>query len=328
MDKQDHILLARQTHTGGSLPGAANLETEATECPFCGGECLRVYKWRTFTVLQCKTCKTGTVHPMPTREFLHEYYNNFNPNLERNKEQMVKRTKGLYVELGLPSSSNRKMLDIGGGGGYFCLAYETLGYGKSHYVDLDPRACQFAREHLGLERVYNCDISELGNHLGHNKFHFIYSRHVAEHLIQPDRFIKDAVALLEKDGIFVMHVPNGDSLEFLGYRYLIKNRIRNIKKFNGYTTWKTLSTLVRGGMLQGIDPPRHIWALTAKGIRLWAAKNNVETAIYNRNFSDKRYTPHFNMDSNLKRSFYTTLGKFWGIFRGGVHLVAVFKQIS
>ena len=96
---------------------------------------------------------------MPTAETLRDYYDGFLPHLDVNGMFTVKlAAKKLFPHLGLRSGRNLKMLDIGGGGGFFCKAFEDLEYGASTHVDLDPQSCNFAENSLKLKRVY--DITE------------------------------------------------------------------------------------------------------------------------------------------------------------------------
>lgn len=89
---------------------------------------------------------------------IKKYYDGFLGQLDANLMSTVESAaKKLFSHLGLRSGRNLKMLDIGGGGGFFSKAFEDLGYGESTYVDLDPQSRNFARDNLKLEKVLNYD---------------------------------------------------------------------------------------------------------------------------------------------------------------------------
>jgi 2-polyprenyl-3-methyl-5-hydroxy-6-metoxy-1,4-benzoquinol methylase len=148
-------------------------------------------------------------------ETLKKYYDGFLPKLDVNRMSTFESAaKKLFPHLGLHSGSKLKMLDIGGGGGFFSKALEDLGYGESTYVDLDPQSCNFAQNSLKLKRVFNCDAMNIKEYIN-TKFDFIYCRHVIEHLLEPITFLEKIMDYLNDNGIFVVQFPKGNSLEYL-----------------------------------------------------------------------------------------------------------------
>lgn len=300
------------------------MKKRTISCPFCNDKCFYRYNMGQYEIHQCQTCKTGQAYPFPCEEELKKYYDGFKYQTQlEHRPNVEKAARAIFVGLKLPPNGNAKMLDVGGGGGYFSEAFEKLGYGESTYMDLDPKSCSFAREHLGLRNVVNCDVGDMGDHIK-EKFDLIYCRHVIEHLIEPVKFLNKALEKLANKGTMIIQVPNGRSLEYLAYpRSNIRERFGSIKKSNNFSDLKVLWTMVNGGMLHGIDPPRHIWAITSRGMKEWAKTAGVDVATDMYNLAVKVYSPYYVKGPGLKRKVQDFLGQYLlSSIHGGTHLVA------
>ncbi len=265
---------------------------------------------------------------MPTEETLRELYDGFIPHLDANTRARIRELAGLlFPQLPLPRRRPLRMLDIGGGGGFFCRAFEDLDYGEGTYVDLDPQSCAFARNELGLTRTFNCRAESLSSH-GDVRFDFIYARHLIEHLTEPTDFLEKTVDLLTDDGIFVVQCPNGDSLEYLGYPHQnIRHRIRNISRSSGFSRLKTLRILLTGGILHGMDPPRHLWAVSEKGMTTWARRKSIPCESFARHLGDFPFSPGYSPQQKIVgRAGDWFAQRVLAPIRGGTHLVAILSR--
>lgn len=297
-------------------------------CPFCGELAAYIYNMGEYPIFQCTSCRTGFVHPMPDKKTLRKLYDGFLPNLNVNElPRMLKAASSFFQQIDLEKGSNLKMLDIGSGGGFFCRAFEALGYGTATYVDLDPQSCRFAREELEIERVYNVDAMELHG-ITKQTYDFMYCRHVIEHLPDPTAFLLRMINALSEKGIFVVQFPNGDSLEYLAYTHLnFLYRFNKIKNSNNFSALNTLCLLVFGKMLHGMDPPRHLWAISRKGVKEWAKRNKLYCKVFTRNLGDISFSPGYYRNSGIKRRSLDFIGqKFLASIRGGTHLVAILRN--
>ncbi len=298
-------------------------------CPFCNGQASFVYTMDTYGIYQCRTCGTGQASPMPDEAALKNFYNNFRPNLSLNNlTRLLDSAHRMFRESSLPQGKNLKMLDIGGGGGYCCKAFELLDYGESYYVDLDPYSCEFAKNKLKLERVYNCDALELAEKID-TKFDFIHCRHLIEHLIDPANFLIKTMSLLSKNGLFVMVCPNGASREYLAYLKdtRMKNRIDLISSSNSWSKLKTWLTLFRGAMNHGIDPPRHLWAITPDGVQRLMESYGFKCATATRLITDQTHSIFYKPDKNFSSRIQRLIArKFFAPRRGACHLVTTIQH--
>ncbi|MFH1618741.1 MAG: class I SAM-dependent methyltransferase [bacterium] len=300
----------------------------APDCAFCQSRGAYLYRMGEYPVCQCVSCGTGFVHPMPDQETLRKLYDGFIPNLDAGRmPDRMKSASMLFPQLGLKPGNNLKMLDIGGGGGFFCRAFEDLRYGAGTYVDIDRRSCCFARETMGLKAVLECDAMMLREH-SCEKFDFIYCRHLIEHLPEPTVFLKVVAGFLAGGGILVVQFPNADSLEYLAYAHLnIGYRFDKIRKSSDFSRWKTLYIMLAGGILHGMDPPRHIWAISRKGITVWARANRFACRSFARHLGDPAFSPGYAMAKETRRRLRDFIGqKILGPIKGGTHLVAILSR--
>jgi SAM-dependent methyltransferase len=143
--------------------------------------------------------------------------NSGNPSAQSNKQKFsfyhssdqgeaLKRWMEPYTELFIGKSP---VLDVGCGPGYFLELLKNRsisGFG----IDCDPdmvKACTangFEAAHLDAK----AGITGLGR-----KFKGIHAGHVLEHLSGPDalRFLEDAAAVLEEDGVILIRTPNWEN---------------------------------------------------------------------------------------------------------------------
>ncbi|RKY36073.1 MAG: hypothetical protein DRP78_04555 [Candidatus Omnitrophota bacterium] len=304
-----------------------NTQQSKLSCLFCGDRLFYRYNMSEYAIWQCRKCGTGRVWPMPKQQKLDEFYAGFcyQANLI-NKEIIITAASELFKDFDLRATGTLSMLDVGGGGGFFAKSFENLGYGKATYVDLDSDACVFARDKAGVTNVFNCDAADISNY-PNSKFDFIYTRHLLEHLIDPCGFLEKMMNILKPGGIMVAHFPNSDSLEYLAYPKKLKKRVMCIQNTNKMSFIRTLWMLSSGSMLHGIDPVRHLWAISRKGIRCWADRKHLRISIYTAHLGNKTYSPYFKSSQNFTGKFQDFIGQnIFSLIKGGTHLVAVLSN--
>ena len=109
-----------------------------------------------YTVINCKSCKFIHVHPIPSNEELHAFYNNdfyqkTKPNYIQGNEKDIQYLNYTFDEkLDIlekhVSSKSRKILDIGSGPGFFLRRarqrrWQVLG------IEPSPIACNYSKKH-------------------------------------------------------------------------------------------------------------------------------------------------------------------------------------
>lgn len=274
-------------------------------CELCGGKYEYIYNLNGYSIIQCTNCKTTRVETMPTQEELNEYYNGFKYCINESNMSLILNNhfKKWFKSFNLPN--NARMLDIGGGNGYFSLAFEYFGYGKATYVDLDPQACEYVKT-LGIHSVINDNVNNLAKY-SNDKYDFIYSRHVIEHLTNPLKLVNSAIDLLSDDGVLVLQFPNNISYEFLTNNCYIKQMTNSLKENNKLTDFEIHKILYSNKICATIAPPRHLWGFTQKGWNEFLRKiDNIEYTIKTFDSRDKIYSPY------LYKNLLTHLRYWWG----------------
>lgn len=93
-----------------------------------------------------------------------------------------------------------KVADVGCGLGQFSYMLKVAGFHPVSF-ELSPQICQYIKQQLGLQAVCGelCSSDE--------KYQAIIAMDVFEHLIEPEKFLKDCSQRLETDGILVLQMP-------------------------------------------------------------------------------------------------------------------------
>ena len=214
------------------------------------------------------------------------------------------------------------MLDIGGGGGFFSCAFEKLGFGRAVYVDIDKQSCEYAKS-LNISKVINANVCDLKS-ISNEKYDFIYCRHVIEHLIDPVCVIDAAIDLLDKDGLFILQFPNALSLERLASKHFRNSRIDTLLKSNkNYSYVKAIKTIFSYKTGNDVYPPRHLWGITAKGIKEYLSKKEgVSYDFKLKSITDKIYSPYYTNTKDYSPFIMFLLEQI----HGGCHIVCNIRK--
>jgi SAM-dependent methyltransferase len=278
-----------------------------------------IYRLNGFDIHQCPSCLAASVSKPPDDATLAEFYNGF--SFETNKENLERiltpAIQRWFRSFTLPA--NARMLDIGGGAGFFAKAFQEFGFGTSSFIDLDPTACRFAKEELGIEDVICDDIKNIVGHYS-SSYDFIYCRHVIEHLINPTYMIEAAIRLLKPGGILILQFPNGLSLEYFAFPERLKPFAKKIKDSNGFSKLKVLFTLLSTKNAFGLDPIRHLWAIPPKSIaRYLENRAELSARTYSASVTDPVYSPYFTAHNQLQKTKAMIARHLISPIRGGAH---------
>ena len=167
-----------------------------------------------FDVIDCSECGFKHVVPIPTEDFLSEYYKN---------EFVKNRPQGFYkkMESDVPwlsifynekydlfekyvKSKTPSILDIGSGLGYFLLCGKDRGW-KVLGIEPSTDSCNYSKER-GIN-VIN-DYLNSKNSLTLGKFDVVHMHEVIEHLPDPGEMINIVKQMLNPGGILCIGSPN------------------------------------------------------------------------------------------------------------------------
>lgn len=281
-----------------------------------------------YDIYKCACCGTGRVIPFPEENIFHSFYQGFIPRPEYEfiiKKVSVVRT--FFERIGFTKFKGKSFLDLGGGNGLFSYVFEKVLNGTSTYIDRDPQSYDFVKNTLKISNVILGNVDNITTLVGSKKYDLIYSRHMIEHLFDPFLLIKKSLQLLRPKGVAIFQCPNGASLEYLAYTDSnLWHRFNNICKSTPCSKAWLFWNFINGNILHGIDPPRHLWALTEKGISSWAQRYGYNLDIFTTHLGDLPFSPGY-LRKKGKRAYIEKIiaEKFLAPIRGGTHLIARFE---
>jgi 2-polyprenyl-3-methyl-5-hydroxy-6-metoxy-1,4-benzoquinol methylase len=164
-------------------------------------------------LIDCKNCKFIHINPIPSQAELlkfyrEEFYQEVKPTYLKKDEEEIEYWNISYDEkLSILKSNdlpNKRILDIGCGGGFFLRrakekGFEVLGIEPSHH------ASDYAKSHnipIITEFFENVDFTN------HKKFGAIHMNAVLEHSGSPNQILEICHNILEKNGMLIVETPN------------------------------------------------------------------------------------------------------------------------
>jgi SAM-dependent methyltransferase len=227
--------------------GEAALLFEATDLR-CGIDGL-------FRVVRCANCGLIFLSPRPTADALPMYYPpGYEPHAASPDDHSTRiaRWLRLYgVRRRCRAISSRKahgtLLDVGAATGVFLAEMRHYGSWELHGVEVARRAATHAREWYGLD-VFPGELEDAA--YPECYFDVVTLWHTLEHLPHPGATLAEIHRILKPDGLLVLEVPDGDSLQ----------------------------ARVFGRFWAGLDVPRHLYVFCANTLKTLLAAARFEIA--------------------------------------------------
>jgi len=198
-----------------SAMGAKTLSTskrgqlvkEAAEpvCPACGETSAdgAIDKYGRCELFGCNECGLQFWEPreMPDARWYEQMYGG-------RDEKLLRLEPGHKYFLADPlAPRGGELLDIGCGTGTFLAAARNAGYGVTG-IELDRNAARFAKERLGLQRVFPLTILAFAEQHAEEQFDVVTFFEVLEHQAAPLGFLQKVKMLLKARGLIALSVPN------------------------------------------------------------------------------------------------------------------------
>lgn len=304
---------------------APTTSAQNSDCLFCQGQLAFAHTLNNHSLYRCKRCDTITTLPKPGAKELYHFYQGFRFQGWLSNYALVKTefTRNWMQKL---SSAPRRMLDFGGGGGFYAKAFEEFGLGTATYLDIDHEACSFARQKLGLQNVingsYDCLDDDPELHFG-----FILCRHVIEHTLDPVATIHALIDRLAPGGTLALSCPNALSKEGLLYPTYWQKFISPIRHSNNWSYPRSLLFSLGRNFGWGIDPPRHLWAISPNALRATLGKrSDIHFTIKTAPLADPLYSPYHSSPSASGKRRDRIAAMMFGRFFNGMHLIAEIKR--
>jgi len=138
---------------------------------------------------------------MPDAQWYEQMYGG------RDKELLPLEPGHKYFLADPVARSGGELLDIGCGTGNFLATARDRGYGVTG-IELDRNAARFAKERLGLQRVFPLTISEFAEQHGRERFDVATFFEVLEHQAAPVEFLQKVKTCVRPGGMIALSVPN------------------------------------------------------------------------------------------------------------------------
>ena len=167
-----------------------------------------------YTLRKCRRCSFVTIDPLPDDDTLRKYYRlNYWQDQQGQRSAYMKhflsaRLKPIIKELKALIPTNGLVLDWGTGDGFLVKLLNSSGLTA---FGIDPYSSASDGKTIFKATINNAPFAD-------NYFHAIIGFHVLEHLRQPLESMRAALRMLKPGGIFIIEVPNIDSLQYRLFR--------------------------------------------------------------------------------------------------------------
>src|SRR5229473_5404158 len=202
--------MASQNAMGAGTVAASDRERPVEEaagpvCPACGEASRKaeIEKYGRYELFGCDACGLQFWEPreMPDARWYEQMYGG-------RDEKLLPLEPGHKYFLADPlAPRGGELLDIGCGTGNFLAAARDRGYGVTG-IELDRNAARFARERLGLQRVFPLTISEFAEQHAGEHFDVVTFFEVLEHQAAPVEFLQKVKVCVRPGGMIALSVPN------------------------------------------------------------------------------------------------------------------------
>ncbi|MDB4695136.1 class I SAM-dependent methyltransferase, partial [bacterium] len=167
----------------------------------------------------------------------------------------------------------------------------------------------------------------IGQHTSGKKFDLIYCRHVIEHLVAPQRLVRECAELLTPEGVFVLQCPNGQSKEGLLFPHYWLKFLRLTRDSNEWGKTKTFLYSLSRRYGWGIDPPRHLWGITGNAIEsLFASDDRYSVKIRTASLADPVFSPYWRPNGRRERIIGSVNKRVAGKLFQGMQLIAEIRR--
>jgi len=210
-------------------------------CPICDGKSTDFYcRKNLYIYYLCNSCDTLFLHPLPNSQFINRLYKKeFDYKTGLTEEKRIRRqSSGILQKLRKLNPEAKSLLDIGSGYGFFLD--EAKNYGLKLF-GLEPADIlySYSKNNFKGINLYNSDFETFYNKSFVNKFDFIILNHVIEHIVHPQKTIRQVIELLKPKGILYIETPN------------LNSHLFKVQKEN-YTF---------------LTPPEHLWIFSSKSFQ-------------------------------------------------------------
>jgi len=224
---------------------------ESTRCPICQDtkssfiQSSHVYLNSVeLNLVRCVQCGLVYLNPQPESDeieglYSEEYFMQWY-STEEKREFSKEFFRKLLTENDLiKKNTHLNLLDIGCGMGFFLEVAREFGF-DAQGVDISPYAAKHCQEKLDFE--IRCETLELADYQD-DYFDIVTAFDFLEHIRELSGFLTMVKKVLKNEGMFIVLVPNYDSLVFQLDRVICKLKKSPLPNIPEHLTYFTISTL-------------------------------------------------------------------------------------
>lgn len=212
-------------------------------CPVCRSKqraSLAVqHRWNDtdWCLMRCRTCGHRFTDPVPTDRELKSMYDDgyfsdrggwvcgfWKGGYVDNEQNLRREAREALAELGPPTPTGARLLEIGAAGGFFLDEARRAGYDVTG-IELNSKMAEFGRRELDLD--LRCELFERAP-FEPESFDVLVAQDVLEHVREPELFVRRAATLLRPGGVFFVRGPLEQSLKenfYLALRKYLRRRV-------------------------------------------------------------------------------------------------------
>lgn len=237
--------------------------------------------WNNYSIYRCVDCQLEATIPLPTHAALYEYYQGADGRDMAKSErwfERVDRAVVYYFERFAEITSEaapRRMLDLGGGVGYWSAVAQARGVDVC-LMDFADDALQFARERLGVKWTVAGDIGRSSDYFSEAEFDFVLARHTIEHMIDPEAYLAHVAKVIRPGGVLELETPNVLGREQFAHPATVLSNYRVIRRSNPQMGAAKARAIAWNKALSGVNPPKHLWGFTLKSLRLMLERQGFD----------------------------------------------------
>ena len=177
-------------------------------CGICGLTADFTLEKNTWDIYRCSNCNFLFVHPYPSDSEITEFYNtnyrdidiDFYPKARSRQRRTFIRSFRFWKYI-----FNKRVLDVGCGGGFMVNAFRRLG-ADAHGMDISENSIAYARKHFPACTFHceNFDSMSKSNLV----FDFIFTTELLEHIAGTHEFMEMIVAISRPGTIVYLATPD------------------------------------------------------------------------------------------------------------------------
>lgn len=174
-------------------------------CPLCGSAAARPFCEKSgYSISKCAQCSGVFVSPLPSRETLTAFYENYykTPQYQNKLDSKIRRATKRIGLLGNPAG--KRFIDVGCNVGFAVEAARRLGY-QAKGIEVNSKAIAMGRSlfpeaDLACEDLFQVDPA--------TKFDVVYCSEVIEHVLEPLAFIRAIRGIMADNAILYITTPD------------------------------------------------------------------------------------------------------------------------